>query len=189
MKIIVIMMMVVLLHLSFMMNDIHAYSNGGIDVELKKGEGGQGLQGVGGSSRKRKGDVGCEYFEDGARFFEPKGVGVEEELSRKLVIYLLLRLSRIRSWDPRLLWMLGDVVLRKSHKPHRFGRLYYACPRSKPSKQDHGCGYFKWKDEITFGNASSFSGPSTPSISSSRASSSSGLSVAALSPENAECSN
>nr|GEX58485.1 hypothetical protein [Tanacetum cinerariifolium] len=40
---------------NFMMNDIRAYSNGGIDVELKKGEGGQGLQGGGGSSRKRKG--------------------------------------------------------------------------------------------------------------------------------------
>ncbi|GKE57199.1 hypothetical protein Tco_1496384, partial [Tanacetum coccineum] len=44
-------------------------------------------------------------------------------------------------------------------------------------------------DEITFGNASSFPGPSTPLISSSRASSSSGPSGAALSPENAECSN
>ncbi|GJS27927.1 hypothetical protein Tco_0488547 [Tanacetum coccineum] len=59
----------------------------------------------------------------------------------------------------------------------------------KPSQQDHGCGYFKWKDEITFGNASFFPGPSTPAISSSRASSSSGLSGAALSPGNAECSN
>nr|GEV20000.1 hypothetical protein [Tanacetum cinerariifolium] len=57
------------------------------------------------------------------------------------------------------------------------------------SKQDHGCRYFKWKDEITFGNASSFPEPSTPSVSSSRASSSSGLSRAALSPRNAECSN
>ncbi|GKE19571.1 hypothetical protein Tco_1427148 [Tanacetum coccineum] len=70
----------------------------------------------------------------------------------------------------------GDVVLRISHKPHSFGRLYYACPRSK-------------KDEITFENASSFSGPSTPSISSSRASSSLGPFGAALSPGNAECSN
>nr|GEV31521.1 hypothetical protein [Tanacetum cinerariifolium] len=55
------------------------------------------------------------------------------------------------------------------------------CERRDPSKQDHGCGYFKWKDEITFGNTSSFPRPSTPSISSSRASSSSGLSGAALS--------
>ncbi|GKD22853.1 hypothetical protein Tco_1224556 [Tanacetum coccineum] len=69
-----------------------------------------------------------------------------------------------------------DVVLRKSHKPHSFGRLYYACPRSK-------------KDEITFENASSFLGPSTPSISSSCASSSSRPSGPALSPGNAECSN
>ncbi|GKA77027.1 hypothetical protein Tco_0783488 [Tanacetum coccineum] len=83
----------------------------------------------------------------------------------------------------------GDVVLRKSRKPHSFGRLYYACPRSKPSQQYHGSKYFKWKDEITFGNASSFSGPSTPLISSSRASSSSGPSGTALSPRNAECSN
>ncbi|GKB59679.1 hypothetical protein Tco_0915865, partial [Tanacetum coccineum] len=58
-----------------------------------------------------------------------------------------------------------------------------------PSQQDHGCRYFKWKDEITFGKASFFPGPSTPAISSSRASSSSGLSGAALSPGNAECSN
>nr|GEZ17924.1 hypothetical protein [Tanacetum cinerariifolium] len=83
----------------------------------------------------------------------------------------------------------GDVVLRNSHKPQSFDRLYYACPRSRPSQQDHGCGYFKWKDEITFGNASSFPGPSTPLISSSRASSSSGLSGAALSLGNAECKN
>nr|GEZ27956.1 hypothetical protein [Tanacetum cinerariifolium] len=83
----------------------------------------------------------------------------------------------------------GDILLRKSHKPHSFGRLCYACPRSNPSKQDLGCRYFKWKDKITFGNASSFSKPSTPSISSLRASSSSGLFGAALSPGNAECSN
>ncbi|GJS51135.1 hypothetical protein Tco_0624497 [Tanacetum coccineum] len=83
----------------------------------------------------------------------------------------------------------GNVVLRQSHKSHSFGKLYYACPRSKPSQKNHGCGYFKWKDEITFGNASSFSGPTTPSNSSSRASSSSGSSRAALSPENTECSN
>nr|GEW45575.1 hypothetical protein [Tanacetum cinerariifolium] len=83
----------------------------------------------------------------------------------------------------------GDVVLRKSHKPHSFGRLYYACPRSKPLQYDHGCGYFKWKDEITFENASFFPRPSTPSIFSSRASSSSRFSGAALSLGNAECSN
>ncbi|GKB83182.1 palmitoyl-monogalactosyldiacylglycerol delta-7 desaturase, chloroplastic-like protein [Tanacetum coccineum] len=83
----------------------------------------------------------------------------------------------------------GDVVLRKSHKTHSFGRLYYAYPRSKPSQQFHGCEYFKWKDEITFGNPSSFSGPSTPSISSSQASSSSRPSGATPSPGNAECSN
>ncbi|GJW53996.1 hypothetical protein Tco_0098081 [Tanacetum coccineum] len=83
----------------------------------------------------------------------------------------------------------GNVVLRQSHKSHSFGKLSYVCPRSKPSQKNHGCGYFKWKDEITFGNASSFSGPTTPSNSSSRASSSSGSSRAALSPGNTECSN
>ncbi|GJY29789.1 hypothetical protein Tco_0405556 [Tanacetum coccineum] len=25
----------------------------------------------------------------------------------------------------------GNVVLRQSHKSHSFGKLYYACPRSK----------------------------------------------------------
>ncbi|GJS18110.1 hypothetical protein Tco_0412582 [Tanacetum coccineum] len=60
---------------------------------------------------------------------------------------------------------------------------------AQPSQQDHACGYFKWKDEITFGNANSFPRPSTPSISSLRVSSSSGLFGAALSPGNAECSN
>ncbi|GKD04371.1 hypothetical protein Tco_1179345 [Tanacetum coccineum] len=69
------------------------------------------------------------------------------------------------------------------------GRLPMSLEDLYPSQQDHGCGYFKWKDEITFGNASSFPRPSTPSISSSRASSSSGPSGTALSPRNAECSN
>ncbi|GJW85312.1 hypothetical protein Tco_0158457 [Tanacetum coccineum] len=69
----------------------------------------------------------------------------------------------------------GDVVLRKLHKTHNFGTLYYACPRSK--------------DEITFGNLNSFSRPSTPSISSLHGSSSSGPSRATLSLGNAECSN
>ncbi|GKE38071.1 hypothetical protein Tco_1461476, partial [Tanacetum coccineum] len=55
--------------------------------------------------------------------------------------------------------------------------------------QYHVCGYFKWNDEITFRNASSFSGPSTPPISSLGASSSSRPSRAALSLGNVECSN
>lgn len=54
MKIIVVMMMVVLLLFSFMMNDIRAASNGGIDVESKKGGRGRGFRG-GGSSQKHKG--------------------------------------------------------------------------------------------------------------------------------------
>nr|GEW74510.1 hypothetical protein [Tanacetum cinerariifolium] len=80
----------------------------------------------------------------------------------------------------------GDVVLRQSHKPHSFGKLYYVCPRSKTSQQYHGCGYLKWKDEITFGNTSSFPGPLN---SSSRASSTSVSSRAALSPGNTFFSN
>ncbi|GKE28449.1 hypothetical protein Tco_1443833 [Tanacetum coccineum] len=59
----------------------------------------------------------------------------------------------------------------------------------QPSQKNHRCGYFKWKDEITFGNASSFSGPTTPLNFYSRASSSSGSSRAALSPGNTEYSN
>nr|GEZ78784.1 hypothetical protein [Tanacetum cinerariifolium] len=65
----------------------------------------------------------------------------------------------------------------------------HAEKETRPSKQYHGCGYFKWKDDITFGNASSFSGPSTPLISSSDANSSSGPSRAALTLGNIECSN
>ncbi|GJU93048.1 hypothetical protein Tco_1317804 [Tanacetum coccineum] len=61
--------------------------------------------------------------------------------------------------------------------------------RCEGALKKHRCGYFKWKDEITFGNASSFSGPTTLSNSSSRASSSSGSSRAVLSPGNTECSN
>ncbi|GJT08376.1 hypothetical protein Tco_0842838 [Tanacetum coccineum] len=38
----------------------------------------------------------------------------------------------------------GDVVLRQSYKPESYGKLYYACPKSKPSK-DFGCGFFLWK--------------------------------------------
>nr|GEW03445.1 hypothetical protein [Tanacetum cinerariifolium] len=53
--------------------------------------------------------------------------------------------------------------------------------RLEHSQKNHGCGYSKWKDEITFGNTISFLGPTTPSNSSSRASSSSKSSRAALS--------
>ncbi|GKE62996.1 hypothetical protein Tco_1513363 [Tanacetum coccineum] len=39
----------------------------------------------------------------------------------------------------------GDVVLRQSYKPESCGKLYYACPKSKPPKH-FGCGFFLWKE-------------------------------------------
>ncbi|GJX12496.1 hypothetical protein Tco_0204254 [Tanacetum coccineum] len=33
----------------------------------------------------------------------------------------------------------GDVVLRESYKPKTHGKLYYACPRSKPLQNTFGC--------------------------------------------------
>ncbi|GKE64974.1 reverse transcriptase domain, reverse transcriptase zinc-binding domain protein [Tanacetum coccineum] len=39
----------------------------------------------------------------------------------------------------------GDVVLRQSYKPESYGKLYYACPKSKPPKH-FGCGFFLWKE-------------------------------------------
>ncbi|GJR95370.1 phospholipase-like protein [Tanacetum coccineum] len=57
----------------------------------------------------------------------------------------------------------GSIVLRKSYQPHSLGRLYYACPRSKPSKQYYGCKYFIWKDDLDLQlRVSSSHGPSTP---------------------------
>nr|GEV83353.1 hypothetical protein [Tanacetum cinerariifolium] len=41
----------------------------------------------------------------------------------------------------------GDVVLRKSYKPKTCGKLYYACPRSKPLEDTFGCKFFLWKEE------------------------------------------
>ncbi|GKB92371.1 hypothetical protein Tco_0964643 [Tanacetum coccineum] len=38
----------------------------------------------------------------------------------------------------------GDVVLRQSYKPESYGKLYYACPLSKPPKH-FGCGFFYGK--------------------------------------------
>ncbi|GJW69576.1 hypothetical protein Tco_0126493 [Tanacetum coccineum] len=59
----------------------------------------------------------------------------------------------------------GDVVLRESYKPKTRGKLYYACPRSKPRQNIFRCEFFLWKKERC---------PSTGSSSTSR---------------NAECSN
>ncbi|GJX01008.1 phospholipase-like protein [Tanacetum coccineum] len=59
----------------------------------------------------------------------------------------------------------GSIVLRKSYQPHSLGKLYYACPRSKPSKQYYGCGYFIWKDDPDLQLCvSSSHGPSTPQV-------------------------
>ncbi|GJW60962.1 hypothetical protein Tco_0110297 [Tanacetum coccineum] len=41
----------------------------------------------------------------------------------------------------------GDVVLRESYKPKTCGKLYYACPRSKPQQNTFGCKFFLWKEE------------------------------------------
>ncbi|GJZ11705.1 glucan endo-1,3-beta-glucosidase-like protein [Tanacetum coccineum] len=41
----------------------------------------------------------------------------------------------------------GDVVLRESYKPKTRGKLYYACPRSKPRENTFGCKFFLWKEE------------------------------------------
>ncbi|GKB06201.1 replication protein A 70 kDa DNA-binding subunit B [Tanacetum coccineum] len=41
----------------------------------------------------------------------------------------------------------GDVVLRESYKPKTRGKLYYACPRSKPQQNTFGCKFFLWKEE------------------------------------------
>ncbi|GJW13145.1 hypothetical protein Tco_0017278 [Tanacetum coccineum] len=40
-----------------------------------------------------------------------------------------------------------DVVLRESYKPKACGKLYYACPRSKPRENYFGCEIFLWKEE------------------------------------------
>ncbi|GJS02119.1 hypothetical protein Tco_0318627 [Tanacetum coccineum] len=40
-----------------------------------------------------------------------------------------------------------DVVLRESYKPKTHGKLYYACPLSKPQKNYFGCEFFLWKEE------------------------------------------
>ncbi|GJZ25374.1 hypothetical protein Tco_0569627 [Tanacetum coccineum] len=65
---------------------------------------------------------------------------------------------------------VGDVVLRESYKPKTRGKLYYACPRSKPREDYFGCD-FLWKEErvrllVSSPRASTTqsysSGPSTP---------------------------
>ncbi|GKD68203.1 RNA-directed DNA polymerase, eukaryota, reverse transcriptase zinc-binding domain protein [Tanacetum coccineum] len=58
----------------------------------------------------------------------------------------------------------GDVVLRQSYKPESYGKLYYACPKSKPPKH-FGCGFFLWKETRLRKLMSSTRAPSTPSYS------------------------
>ncbi|GJZ47039.1 hypothetical protein Tco_0600871 [Tanacetum coccineum] len=41
----------------------------------------------------------------------------------------------------------GDVVLRESYIHETRGKLYYACPRSKPRENTFGCKFCVWKEE------------------------------------------
>ncbi|GJW87469.1 F-box domain containing protein [Tanacetum coccineum] len=65
----------------------------------------------------------------------------------------------------------GDVVLRESYQPNTRGKLYYACPRSKPKENDYGCKKILWKEERvrllisslgSSSTASYYSEPSSP---------------------------
>ncbi|GJY36277.1 hypothetical protein Tco_0421655 [Tanacetum coccineum] len=94
----------------------------------------------------------------------------------------------------------GDVVLRQLYKSESYGKLYYACPKSKPPKH-FGCGFFLWKETrlrqlMSFPGAPSAgpstspsysSGPSTPPNYSSGPSTPPNYSPG--SSRNAECSN
>ncbi|GKA09237.1 F-box domain containing protein [Tanacetum coccineum] len=59
----------------------------------------------------------------------------------------------------------GDVVLRESYQPNTRGKLYYACPRSKPKEKDYGCKKILWKEERVRLLLSSLGSSSTPSYS------------------------
>ncbi|GJU82524.1 retrotransposon protein, putative, ty1-copia subclass [Tanacetum coccineum] len=59
----------------------------------------------------------------------------------------------------------GDVVLRESYQPKTRGKLYYACPLSKPRKNYFGCEFFIWKEERVRLLISSPGASSTPSFS------------------------
>nr|GEZ34406.1 hypothetical protein [Tanacetum cinerariifolium] len=58
----------------------------------------------------------------------------------------------------------GDV-LRESYQPYTRGKLYYACPRSKPKENDYGCKKF-WNEERVRLLLSSSGSSSTTSYSS-----------------------
>ncbi|GKD78451.1 hypothetical protein Tco_1341072 [Tanacetum coccineum] len=94
----------------------------------------------------------------------------------------------------------GDVVLRQSYKPESYGKLYYACLKSKPLK-NFGCRFFLWKEtrlrQLMSSPGAPSAGPSTPpsyySGPSTPLSYSSGPSIppnySLGSSRNAECSN
>ncbi|GJW01783.1 hypothetical protein Tco_1557034 [Tanacetum coccineum] len=42
----------------------------------------------------------------------------------------------------------GDVVLRQSYKPESCGKLFYACPKSKPPKHYWMMEFFLWKGDL-----------------------------------------
>ncbi|GKA92834.1 reverse transcriptase domain-containing protein [Tanacetum coccineum] len=59
----------------------------------------------------------------------------------------------------------GDVVLRESYRAKNHGKLYYACPKSKPQLNYYGCKNFLWKEERVRQLISSPGASSTPSLS------------------------
>ncbi|GKA65082.1 hypothetical protein Tco_0764789 [Tanacetum coccineum] len=59
----------------------------------------------------------------------------------------------------------GDVVLRESYQAKTCGKLYYACPKSKPRLNYYGCEFFSWKEERVRQLISSLGASSTPSFS------------------------
>ncbi|GJS68912.1 hypothetical protein Tco_0683477 [Tanacetum coccineum] len=59
----------------------------------------------------------------------------------------------------------GDVVLRESYQPNTRGKLYYACPRSKPMENDYGCKKKLRKEERISLLVNSTGSSSTPSYS------------------------
>ncbi|GKA78944.1 hypothetical protein Tco_0785481 [Tanacetum coccineum] len=82
----------------------------------------------------------------------------------------------------------GDVVLRQSYKPESYGKLYYACPKSK--KETRLCQLISSPGALS-------AGPSTPPSYSSRPSTPLGYSSGPSTPpnyspeslKNVECSN
>ncbi|GJS00476.1 transposase, MuDR, MULE transposase domain protein [Tanacetum coccineum] len=58
-----------------------------------------------------------------------------------------------------------EVVLRESYKPKTRGKLYYACPLSKPRENSFGCGFFLWKEKRVHLLTNYLGASSTPSYS------------------------